>query len=66
MLPDTVVHFPKPKAEGNKNEIIHSFVLEEHLWLTAYAALSFRWVSKSSFSILLYLGLTAQSKAMFL
>lgn len=26
-----MLYFPKPKAEGSKNEIIHSFVLEKHL-----------------------------------
>lgn len=44
-FPDTVLHFPKLKAESSKNEIIHSFVLENTLWLITHAALSFWKVS---------------------
>jgi len=44
MPPDAVLYFPKPKTEGSKNEIIHSFVLGEH-FMIAHAALSFWQVS---------------------
>lgn len=52
MFPDTVLHFPKLKAESSKNEIIHSFVLEKH-FMTDYTCCTqlLESISKTALSL---------------